>query len=103
MDGEDDLNPAGLHEAKVDYKIYKIEDDNYVVWKWQIVNILKAKNLYKAISDQNADELVKKQALALLGSALNTENMALVVGCETPIDVWNRLEIVLKIRPPSRS
>lgn len=82
--------------SKLDYRIDKLEDDNYVTWKWQIMNVFKAKNLYEAVNSQHVDEVSSRQALALLGSALSRVNMALVVGCDTAFEAWQRLEIVFE-------
>lgn len=73
-----------------------MEEDNYVTWKWQIVNVFRAKNLFNAISSQDVEEANSRQALALLGSSLSRENMALVVGGETAFEAWRRLEIVFE-------
>lgn len=96
--GIDAVNNSSLsqHDVKLDYKICKLENDNYVTWKWQIINILKAKQLYKADDMDDEDDMADKQALALLGSALNNDNMALVVGCETAFEVWKRLELIFE-------
>lgn len=94
MDGNNVANPSV--DAKIDFKIDKLEDDNYVTWKWQLVNILKAKVLYKAVTEKTVDESINRQALALLGSALSQDNMALVVGCESAYEVWKRLELIFE-------
>lgn len=82
-----------FQESKLDFKIDKLEEDNYVTWKWQLVNILKAKKLYSAVTDEDCNDSSSRQALGLIGSALSRENMALVVGI---FEAWIRLEIVFE-------
>lgn len=81
--------------SKCDFKIEKLCEDNYVTWKWQVENVLKAKSIHVAIIGRRVDE-ANRQALALLGSALSQDNMALVVGCDNAFDVWKRLEIIFE-------
>jgi len=78
---------------KMDFVVDKLESDNYTVWKWQAMNILRAKNLVDALN-ANASRDVDRQALALIGSALDKDNKMLVVGCSTAKEVWDRLESV---------
>lgn len=87
-----------VQEQRLDFRIDKLEHANYVTWKWQLVNVLKAKNLYNAVISEDADDLSSRQALALLGSALSRDNMALVVGCESALKAWSRLEVVFENR-----
>jgi len=79
--------------VKLDFNVDKLESDNYIVWKWQALNILRAKNLMSALED-DAEPLVDLQALALIGSALYKDNKMMVVGCSTTKQVWNRLESI---------
>lgn len=62
-----------------DYKITSLDRDNYVVWKWQLTNILKAKKLEKVL-EGNEDLAMDGRAMALLGSALSEQNI---------LKIWN--------------
>lgn len=81
-------------DTKVDYQVEKLEQTNFTTWKWQILNVLKAKRLETAIATGQVENHIQQSALALIGSALNEENKMLVVGCQTAIEVWQRLESV---------
>lgn len=52
-----------------DYKLIKLGRENYVVWKWQFKNVLKAKGLQKVLLEGAVEEKRERQALALLGSS----------------------------------
>lgn len=56
-----------------EFKVIKLEQENYAVWKWQFVNVLKAKKLDSVLTQEIKPE-EDSQALALLGSALSSEN-----------------------------
>lgn len=79
-----------MSESK-DFKIVKLEKNNYVVWKWQFINVLRAKKLMKVVQDIEVDEDMDAQALALLGSALSEENMLKISNCETFKDAWKAI------------
>lgn len=78
---------------KFDYKLSKLTKDNYVTWKWQFKNILRAKKLDKVLIDGNFQADMDAQALALLGSALDEENMLKIINCETFGNAWNAIEV----------
>ena len=88
--------------SKLEYAIDKLEADNYVVWKWQMENVLRAKNLYEVVSSdikEEEDESITRsneQAMALIGSGLNRENKMLVVGCTSAHQIWSRLESIFE-------
>ena len=58
--------------ADKDLKVLKLDETNYVIWKWQFRNVLEAKGLGLALTDE-ASELVSEQALALLSSTLSED------------------------------
>ena len=80
-----------LKMADKDLKVLKLEETNYVIWKWQFKNVLDAKGLGLALTDE-ATELVSKQALALLGSTLSEDNMLKIISCTSFGDAWRTLE-----------
>lgn len=88
--------------SKLDFKIEKLEGDNYVTWRWELINILKAKQLWEVVENAPVSPMKAKdqekddQAMALLGSSLGRENKMLVVGCTNSHDVWTRLESVFE-------
>lgn len=87
--------PLGdVQSSKLDIKVIKLEDNNYVVWKRHFINVLKAKSLYTAVVNEGVEESIDQQTLALLGSALSEDNMALVVGCSSAYEAWQRLELI---------
>lgn len=61
--------------ADKDFKVIQLDNNNWVVWKWQFKNCLKAKKY------MNAEGVVSNDAaaLALLGNALSQDNITLVV------------------------
>lgn len=73
-------------------KVLKLEENNYVVWKWQFLNVLKAKNLDRVISDEEIDNAIDGQALAILGSALSEQNMLKIINCVRFKEAWSVLE-----------
>lgn len=81
-------------DTKVDYHLEKLDSENYVTWRWQISNVLRAKNLESAIINQNVSGQIQQSALALIGSALDNENKMLVVGCTSAFEVWSRPESI---------
>lgn len=64
-----------------DFKVIKLEKDNFVVWKWQMKNVLKAKGWDGALL--NGFNEHSQEALALLGSALSDENILKIINCST--------------------
>lgn len=78
---------------KQDYKLLQLEKDNYVLWKWQFRNILKAKKLMKVLEPGEVEDVDKDaQALALLGSALSPNEMLKIINCQTFKDAWRTIE-----------
>lgn len=75
-----------------DYKLVQLEKDNYVTWKWQMKNILKAKKLESVLLFDNKDMDKDTQALAILGSALSQNEMLKIINCETFKDAWKAIE-----------
>lgn len=74
-----------------EFKIIKLDRENYVVWKWQFTNVLKAKGLEGTLlAESNGDQA--KQALALLGSALSEENILKIINCTTFYTSWKAIE-----------
>lgn len=76
-----------------DFKLIKLERDNYVVWKWQFKNILRAKKLEGVLKEDAKDNEMDAQALALLGSALDEDNMLKIINCEKFRDAWRVIEV----------
>lgn len=75
-----------------EFKLIKLENDNYVVWKWQFKNIINAKGWQKAFDCGNGNEMVGRQALGLLGSALSNENILKIINCGTFQEAWKTIE-----------
>lgn len=50
-----------------DCRLIILNENNYVIWKWQFVNILRKKKLMKVLEDENKDESMDANALTLLG------------------------------------
>jgi len=83
-----------------DYKLVKLDKTNYLVWKWQFINVLRANDLESVIPSPTDEvkvlpaNLLKKdsQAMALLGSALTEENALKVINCTTFAHAWRTIE-----------
>lgn len=78
-----------------EFKLIKLEKDNYVVWKWQFKNVLKAKNLQGALTtspDGKRNSAEDREAMALLGSALSEENILKIIDCSTFEEAWKAIE-----------
>lgn len=79
---------------KLEFKLLKLEKSNYVVWKWQFKNVLKARNLSDVLDTTKIvrDATKDCEAMALLGSALNDENILKIINCDTFVDAWKAIE-----------
>lgn len=83
---------------KNDCKLIKLENENYVVRKWQFKNVLKAKKLDKVLNqDEPVNDVMDGQAMALLGSGLSEENILKIINRSTR---GMQLKYVLKTRQP---
>ena len=76
------------------FKLIKLDNDNYVIWKWQFMNVLRAKKIEKVLNANHSDVDQSNKALAILGSALSEENMLKIVNCTTFMDAWRSIERV---------
>lgn len=74
-----------------EFKVIKLEQENYAVWKWQFVNVLRAKKLDAVLTAEFKPEEAS-QALALLGSSLSTENILKIINCETFGKAWETIQ-----------
>lgn len=74
------------------FKLLKLDNNNYVIWKWQFQNVLKAKNL-ASVLEGAPDPATDGQALAILGSALSDENMLKIINCRSFKEAWLALEL----------
>lgn len=81
-----------MENQKLDLKICESQADNYVVWRWQALNVLRANGLEETIAKEDSKGIKVDKALALLGSSLNQENQMLVCGCKSAYELWQRLE-----------
>lgn len=70
-----------------DFKVLKLERNNWVVWKWQFNNCLVAKGYKVRVTIANSNA-----ALALLGSALSEENLMKIINCTNFDQAWTVLE-----------
>lgn len=75
-----------------EFKLVKLDKDNYVVWKWQFQNVLRAEKLTKVFTPGQEESDQSNQALALLGSALSEENILKIINCTKFIDAWTTIE-----------
>lgn len=74
------------------YVINKLEKDNYVVWKYQFKNVLRARNLSKALESTGIrDATVDTQALAILSSSISEENILKIINCDNFKDAWETI------------
>lgn len=69
--------------SKNDYSLPKLGKDNYVVWKWQFISILEAKDLEDVLTNCAAPQDKMKKAKMILGSALEPETTLMVLNCKT--------------------
>lgn len=80
-----------------DFRLIKLDKENYVIWKWQFKNVLEAKNLSNVFNrpgqEPVATEIEKKQALALLRSSLSDDNMLKIINCRTFSEAWKALQV----------
>lgn len=74
-----------------EYKLIKLENENYVIWKWQFRNVLRACQLLKVYNEE-ATVPEQNRALALLSSAISDENMLRIANCETFKEAWTTIE-----------
>lgn len=78
---------------KKEVQLIKLEKDNYVSWKWQFKNVLRAKKLDVVLLDSQTRDMEKDhQALALLGSSLSEENILKIVNCESFKEAWRTVQ-----------
>lgn len=77
---------------KNDYCLPKLGKDNYVVWKWQFLNILEAKGLEDVLTNCEASQDKMKKAKMILGSALEPETTLMVLNCKTFLETWETLQ-----------
>lgn len=80
-----------------EYCLEKLEGGNWVEWKWQTENVLKAKKSYDVLiqpNDNKVDEDKDQQALALIGGALGHEAKRLVISSSHAWEAWKELCVV---------
>lgn len=73
-------------------KLIRLDKGNYIVWKWQFVNVLKANKLQSVLGAEPVSEEQDGQAMALLGSALSEENILKIINCNSFKTAWQALE-----------
>lgn len=78
------------------YKIIKLGDDNYAIWKWQFTAVMKAKRFYSVLIPKKENEQIDDQldadALVLLSTALGDENLSKILDCVTFNDAWKKIQ-----------
>lgn len=74
-----------------EFKLIKLDKENYVAWKWQFKNVLKARKLSQ-VFEPVCDEAKMDQALALLGSGLSEDNILKISSCDTFTQAWRCYE-----------
>jgi len=78
---------------KQDFRPLKLDRDNYVVWKWQFVNVAKAQKMSRLFEQGAVSEELDDKGLALLGSALSEENMLKIINCTNFRQAWNTIQL----------
>lgn len=80
-----------MNERKL-YKLIKLGNDNYHVWKWQFKNVLTALQLEHTLSPMYSVTPAEDcQAMALLGSSLSEDNIMKIEHCKTFLEAWNAI------------
>lgn len=79
-------------DQKSEFKLFNLNQENYVAWKWQFKNVMKARNLSKVFGEESVSDSTDAQALAILGSALNEENILKIINCITFKEAWKAIE-----------
>jgi len=89
-----ELVPAqGDSNLKIDSSGDKLEDDNWVAWKWHMTRFLRSKNLMDAIEGQVVG-IKNDVVLTHIGNALSKKAKELIVAQESAYQAWRILEIV---------
>ena len=81
-------------DARIDYKLYPLNGENYTIWKAHTKNVLEAKYLLDLVEGAQGDPVRERQARALLTSALSQDNQMKVINCSTANAIWKRLESI---------
>jgi len=89
-----ELVPAqGDSSLKIDFCGEKLDDDNWVAWKWHMTRFLRSKNLIDVIQGPiggTKNDVV----LTHIGNALSKKAKGLVVAQESAFEAWKILETV---------
>jgi len=75
-----------------EFKVLKLDKNNYVVWKWQFQNVARANGLGVLFEEEMVTPEKDGRGLALLGSALSDENILKIVNCITFKQAWRTIE-----------
>jgi len=87
------VSAQGESNLKIEFCGDKLEDDNWVGWKWHITKFLRSKNLIDVIQGDiggTRNDVV----LTLIGNALSKKAKGLVVAQESAFEAWRILETV---------
>lgn len=80
-----------------EYKVIKLGEENYAVWKWQFINVLRAQKLESVIDPEGkATPADDAQALALLGSAYH--NVLKIINCSNFDSAWKSIQTCFENR-----
>ena len=87
---------------KIEYKIESLKEDNYVTWKWLMTSVLKSKQMWNCVVSPDIKDAVKEQkAMALISSAMSTDNMLRVINCTSAYQIWTTLESMFENKTSS--
>jgi len=75
-----------------EFKVLKLDKNNYVIWKWQFQNVARANGLGVLFEEGVVAPEKDGRGLALLGSALSDENILKIVNCNTFKQAWQTIE-----------
>ena len=75
-----------------EFKVLKLDRNNYVIWKWQFQNVARAGGLGELFGEGEITQEKDGKGLALLGSALSDDNILKIVNCTSFRQAWQTIE-----------
>lgn len=82
------MNPQ---QDRFENSIPKLNGDNWPAWKWQINNILKARNLDSILTSEEINTSKELTVRQILACSLGQKVVNKVTHCETAQQIWNTL------------
>lgn len=76
------------------FKLIKLEQDNYTVWKWQFKNVACSSGLSALFGGEESKitSEINRSGLSLLGSSLSDDNILKIINCTEFSAAWSTLE-----------